>query len=586
MLYAPQTPRPLGPNAAEDLDAYRRWARWHEAWRLCVEPPPGVGPEITFVTFVEGAAPTSVEVLARSLGHQTSERWQLVIAVSGKPPSELDAILAATLGTGQHAGAPHRVRVEVAPKGATLHDACQRALLGTTTPAFCFMDPADELAPDAVAQLSSALVAADVAYADEDVRGPSGLHRTPALKPDWSPELLLSRPYLGRPVAMGVAPALAAGGIRAVESGDWEHDLFLRVTERAAGISHVAAVLCHRAADVRPSPLGPGAVVAALRRRHEVADVQPGRLASTWSVLRHPPTVPVSVIVPFRDGAQRLRACADSLLTASGVSDLELVLVDNGSTEPETVTLLERLSCDERVTVLHDDRAFNWAALNNAAAARARGDVLVFVNDDVVASDPGWLAPLVAHAHRREVGAVGARLVYADGTLQHAGVVLGLVAVSGHVLAGLEEDRAGYLGMDLTTRDVSAVTGACLATSRHAFGALGGFDEALGLDFNDVDYCLRARKHHLRVVYEPRSQLVHHESASRGTSGSEETAQLFCERWRDQLAQGDPYLNAHLSRSDLSCSIEDPGSTAERIAHALEATASERALERTPVSVS
>lgn len=559
LLFAPQSPRPLRPDAASDGVRYRRWAAAREEWRLTVEAPPLPGPEIAVLVVDDGATPGALRTTLDALARQTSDSWQLSITLIGSPALDVESAVADALG-----GARGRVRMHTEPEGTHRASACASALEESSAPAFAILAPGDRLAPDAVAQLSAALVDADVAYADEDRAHAHGLFDAPLLKPGWSPELLLGYRYTGHPVALRVAPVIAAGGIRPVEDGDWEHDLLLRVTERTARVAHVAAVLCHRDARMRypdaAGPPGPGAVVAALERRQEAAEVTPGPLPATWRVRRHaghPPSV--SAIVPFKDSTRLLRACVDSLReTAAGVM-LEVLLVDNGSTEPETATLVDLLSARDRVRVLRDDRPFNWAALNNAAAADARGEVLLFMNDDVRALRPGWLELLAAHALRPEIGAAGARLLYPDGRLQHGGIALGLAGATGHVLAGLEAGLPGYLGMAVLTRDVTAVTGACMATGREVFERLGGFDEGLGLDFNDVDYCLRARSRGLRVVYEPGAELVHHESPSRGTSGSEETAAAFLARWGETVAAGDHFWNPQLSHRDPSAALDDLG---------------------------
>ncbi len=575
MLVTPLSPRKLRPDAASDPALYRRWAAAQDSWRRAVGPPPAEGPEIALLMVVGAGTPSDgplgLQRTLESLAAQTVARWQLSVTVAGTPDAALDAAVTGAL----RAGMAGRVGVQARPAGVDVTAAYNWALEECGSPAVAFLEPGDELAPDAVARLSAALVDADVAYADEDRTGPDGLASTPVLKPDWSPELLLSWRYVGRPLALRVAPVVAAGGIRPLADGDWEHDLLLRVTERTPRVAHVAAVLCHRR-DVAGPHAGPAAVAAAISRRGEPAAVLPGPLRATWSVRRHRARgdrTTVSAIVPFRDSTTLLRACTDSLYAgATGADgcggadrpiDVELVLVDNGSTEPETATLLDRLrarrSSNVRLLVRRDDRPFNWAALNNAAVAESHGEVLLFVNDDVQRGSAGWMELLVAQALRPEVGAVGARLVYPDGRLQHAGIVLGLAGATGHVLAGLEPGRPGYLGMAVLTRDVSAVTGACMATRREVFEQLGGFDEALGLDFNDVDYCLRARRRGLRVVLEADAELVHLESPSRGTSGSEETAAAFLARWGGAVEEGDPFYNRNLSHLDFSAALDEPG---------------------------
>jgi O-antigen biosynthesis protein len=207
--------------------------------------------------------------------------------------------------------------------------------------------------------------------------------------------------------------------------------------------------------------------------------------------------------------------------------------------------------------VVRDDRSFNWAALNNAAVDAARGDVLLFLNNDIEARRPGWLGALAAQALRPDVAAVGARLLYPDGRVQHAGVVIGIGA-AGHILVGLPADQPGYLGLAVLTRECSAVTGACMASRRSLFEELGGFDEGLGIDTNDIDFCLRAQQRGYRVLYEPLAELIHYESPSRGKTGTVPDIRRFMLRWDEQIESGDPFFNPHLTRLDGSCALRRP----------------------------
>jgi GT2 family glycosyltransferase len=265
----------------------------------------------------------------------------------------------------------------------------------------------------------------------------------------------------------------------------------------------------------------------------------------------------VSIVIPFRDQPRFLRTCLDSV-RATTEDNPEFILIDNGSSEPETKSLLERVGAQPRVHVVPDPGPFNWARLSNAGAGLAAGEVLLFMNNDIEAVRPGWLSALVAHALREDVGAVGARLLYADRRLQHCGIVVGLNGAAGHPLVGLDESEPGYLDMATATRECSAVTGACLATRKTVFDRLGGFDETLGVDLNDVDFCLRAWNEGYRVVYEPEAELLHHESPSRGTAGATGDIVRFVERWGDYISAGDRYFNRHLTRQDPSCGLAGP----------------------------
>jgi GT2 family glycosyltransferase len=333
----------------------------------------------------------------------------------------------------------------------------------------------------------------------------------------------------------------------------------LRITERSASVSHVGEVLVHRRVDEEVyRGAGSGLhIERALERRGESAVVEPdARYPNSWTIRRQSPgAVKISVVIPFRDGATYLRTVVDSITATAAGADIELLLVDNGSAEPETQTLVEELSARRDVVVLPDARPFNWAALNNAAVQRATGNVLLFLNNDIEALKEGWLQALAASALRSDVAAVGARLLFPDGRVQHAGVVIGLGGAAGHALWGLAGDEPGYLGMAVLPRECSAVTGACMATRIEVFAELQGFDENLGVDLNDVDYCLRAIHRGYRVLFEPGAELTHYESPTRGTSGSVPNVRRFVDHWIDDLLAGDRYLNRNLTRVDSSCAL-------------------------------
>ena len=199
----------------------------------------------------------------------------------------------------------------------------------------------------------------------------------------------------------------------------------------------------------------------------------------------------MSVIVPFRDQAALTVACLDSLVRDPGHPIDEFVLIDNGSVEPETRVLRRRLEARASTRVLEYPGPFNWSAINNLAAATCRTDMLLFMNNDIEATSPGWLHALVELGQRPEVGAVGARLVYPDGKLQHAGVVLAVGGIAAHILNGMPGNRQGYFGMDRLVRSYSAVTAACMLVRRRVFEELDGFDEAFPVAFNDIDFCIR-----------------------------------------------------------------------------------------------
>jgi GT2 family glycosyltransferase len=276
------------------------------------------------------------------------------------------------------------------------------------------------------------------------------------------------------------------------------------------------------------------------------------------------------VIVPTRDRPELLARCAEGVLRRTDYPAIELIVADNDSREPDTQRLFTELRRDERVRIVPVPGAFNYSAINNAAAATATGEVLVLLNNDIDVIDPGWLREMVGHAMRRDVGAVGARLLFGDGTIQHAGVVLGVgqfeggPGIAGHFGFHAPSTDEGYHGQFVLTREVSAVTGACLALRRSVYEGVGGLDAVnLPVALNDVDLCLRIRALGLRIVWTPFAELLHLESASRGSDQTPETAERFrreCrylrERWGPVLA-ADPFYNPGFSRADHGFRLAD-----------------------------
>jgi O-antigen biosynthesis protein len=557
VLYAPRALPPLPPDVSQDPGPYAAWAPHHEEQRA----RRGRGTRRSNLRLVLPVADADPAAVLRTLQSVRRQRggWSLtVVAAEDRAPEIRSLVHSATALRDRR-----RVRL-VAAGGA----GSERDLLGVGIEASrglprALLFPGDVWAPDAVALLSASLTPTNVVYADEDELEADGTWGAPRFKPDFSPEFLLSSAYVGRPFAMGAEvadhlPRLVASGTTALE-----HECALAATEVADEVIHIPEVLCHRSGgtEQRTGPASIRHLQAALVRRADEAAVVVGPRPGDYRIVRAARTgVSVSILIPFRDEPRLLRTCVDSIAATTRMhARVELVLIDNGSTDPETLTLVERLGDSPDARVLTDPRPFNWAALNNAAAREAQGDILLFLNNDIEAHRSGWLAPLCAQALRPDVGVAGARLLYPDRRLQHCGLVVGLTGAAGHVLGGLDEDEPGYLDMATAARECSAVTGACLATRREVFELLGGFDETLGVDLNDVDYCLRAGAQGLRTVYEPAAELIHHESPSRGTAGGVGDVVEFLDRWKEYISHGDRYLNPHLTRADPSCGLARPG---------------------------
>ncbi|MDT7952884.1 MAG: glycosyltransferase [Acetobacteraceae bacterium] len=360
-------------------------------------------------------------------------------------------------------------------------------------------------------------------YADEDRLDGTERHR-PIFKPVFAPELNRRMAYLGACVCVRTAA----------------------ITEPPAGaVAEWAAALASRL-----DPARVGRVPRILFHRDDAAAEAPPRPAPApqW------PEPSVAIIIPTRNLAQLLATCVDSIrnLTDYPPEKLHFVIIDNGSDQPDALALLDRLGREPQITILRDPSAFNYARLNNAAAAAARQEVLVFLNNDTEIVEPGWLRAMAGWAATPGIGVVGPKLLYPDRTIQHAGVVLGIGGVAGHSFVGLPADSPGYLGLASVTREAAALTGACIAIRRALFEAIGGFDPHLEIAFNDTALCCESIRRGNRNLYLGDVAVVHHESKSRGFDDTPEKLARFhseCSHVRleyKSLFDQDPYYSPNL----------------------------------------
>ena len=275
----------------------------------------------------------------------------------------------------------------------------------------------------------------------------------------------------------------------------------------------------------------------------------------------------VSILIPNKDHKEDLERCIQSLFDVSIYKSFEIIVIENGSVEESTFQYYEQL-CNSHdnvkvVTWVAND-GFNFSALNNFGAAYANGEYLLFLNNDTEILKKDAILEMVSHASRKEVGAVGARLYYPDGTVQHAGVIVGLGGIAGHAFKDFPRQNGGYFYRSFCIQDYSAVTAACMMMSKKLFDEIGGFDEKLKVAFNDIDLCMEIRKRDKLIVYTPYAELYHYESKSRGLENTKEKVQrfnseveYFAKKWKNELNAGDPYYNINLTleKHDFSLKI-------------------------------
>ncbi len=395
----------------------------------------------------------------------------------------------------------------------------------------------------------------DVAYSDEDKLSEDGVFEDAFFKPDYSPDYILSCNYFNHLTVFRRAVLDRTGLLRSDYDGAQDYDLVLRALEISHTVVHIPDILYHWRKVSGSTAAGFGAksyaheagrkaVAAALARRGERAEVLNVGYAGHYRVRRELSRHPlVSIIIPMRDKVGILRVCLESLRKSS-YTNTEIIVVDNGSTDPETLDYLGGLT-DCRV--LRYDIPFNFSRLNNLAAREAAGEVLLFLNNDIEVITPDWMEEMLQHALRPEIGAVGAKLLYPDERIQHAGIVLGIGGVAGHAHKYFHRLSEGYFSMLADIRNFSAVTGACMMVRKDVFEQVGGFDETnLAVAFNDVDLCLKIGVAGYRCVVTPFAELYHHESISRGLAMNYNEIFYMQKRWGD-LLRNDPFYSPYLS---------------------------------------
>jgi len=508
-----------------------------------------------------------LEAAITSVERQLYDQWELCIADDASTDPEVRPFL-----EGVAAGNP-RIKLIFREQNGHI-SACSNSALGLATGEWCsLLDQDDVLAEHALAFVALEIEEhpdAGLIYSDEDKIDSAGLRSNPFFKPDWNPELFLGQNFINHLGVYRTDLLREIRGFREGFEGSQDYDLALRCIERLqpAQVRHIPRILYHwravsgslaAVADAKPyaKEAARRAIGDHLRRvgisgRAEACPENTESHRVVYELADPPPLV--SIIIPMRDRVDLIERCVASIREQTEYPAIEFVVVDNGSIEPATLKFLRTMEQDSAAQIVRDGGSFNFSRLINRGAAIAKGEALAFLNNDIEANEAGWLREMVSQAVRPGVGAVGARLWYPNGTLQHGGVVVGLGGVAGHAFTGVPRGHAGYFNRAWLQQNCSAVTGACMVLRREVFENAGGFDEVnLAISFNDIDFCLRLRAAGLQNVWTPYANLIHHESASRGHQRSpEEQAQFVREaaymqrKWGVELLH-DPFYNSNLS---------------------------------------
>ncbi|CBN58323.1 glycosyltransferase [Kamptonema sp. PCC 6506] len=558
---------PGGFVVPQPIDTYDAWLdvnQWNERAReylisrleLCQEKLP----KISVVMPVYNPPIEFLEMAITSVTKQVYQDWELCIA----DDCSTDATVAETLK--KLAQKDSRIRLAFRTKNGNISAATNSAAELATGDFILFLDNDDELTPDALGEVALYLAAhpeTDFLYSDDDKIDTEGHRFCPQFKPDWSPELLLSYMYLGHLCVVRSQIFEKIGGLRLGFEGSQDYDFALRATEVSRQVGHLPLVLYHwRTAPgstaisgaAKPASFGAGqkAIQEALERRKIAGSVYQPDWASKENLgifsQHFPDNGPaVTIIIPTKNQLMLLKGCLDSLKKTT-YQNYQVVAIDNESDDPKTLEYLNQIH-HQVLRIKNEGGKFSFAAINNRAVEKVESEYILFLNNDTEVINPRWLSQMVGYAQVSGVGAVGARLLYPDSRIQHAGIIHGLHhGLAGHAFKLMSSDNRGYLSLAMVTRNYSAVTAACMLTPRNLFLELGGFDEQnFAVAYNDVDYGYRLLEQGYRSVYCPDAELLHREGTSRGFNDNPQEVAAYRRKYARKV---DDFYSPHLSLDD------------------------------------
>jgi glycosyltransferase involved in cell wall biosynthesis len=535
-------------------------------------------PLISVVMPVYNPNPIHLDETIRSVRMQLYPHWELCIADDASTDRKVRQVI------DRNAKLDSRIKVVYRKTNGHISQATNSALEFAHGEFVAFLDHDDVLSEHALYWVAAELEAhpqTDILYSDSDFLDDDDVRSRPYFKPDFNLELMLGHNLVNHLGVYRRSLVEAVGGMRVGFEGSQDYDLLFSVLGKSAveRVRHIPVVLYHwRRSDKAPpyssrnldrcAAAARAAVTDFLASRGVEADVLPAPKAINWQRIRYhlpDPAPKVSVIIPTKNQFELLQKCVRGVLNDTDYPSLEVVIVDHESDDVQTKALLKELAKDPRVRVLPYVGPFNFSAINNFAVRNSKGEILAFLNNDLEILHSDWLREMVSHVMRPKIGAVGAKLYYPNGKIQHAGVIIGMGGVAGHQFLNMPHDFPGPNGETILVHELSAVTGACMVVRRSTFVEVGGFDAInLPVAFNDIDFCLRLREHGYRNIFTPFAEFIHHESASRGLDLAPEKQERFrkeCEymstRWGEMLER-DPYYNPNLSLQILTAGPAAP----------------------------
>lgn len=512
--------------------------------------------------------------MIESVQAQTYANWELCLADGSGSEHSLAPIVE------EYRVKDKRIKYCLLDKNEGIAGNTNEALKMATGDFIVLTDHDDLLSPEALYQCAKAVQTeprTDVIYSDEDKVDMSGRKFfEPHFKSDYNIDLLCTMNYICHLFVVRKDVMEQAGLFESCYDGAQDHDFILRCTEKAEHIVHIPKVLYHWRCHAQSTSENPEsklyafengckAVKAHYDRIGIPAEVEQGPfygMYRTHYLWKEQPLV--SILIPNKDHAADLKKCMDSIEEKSTYRNFEFIIVENNSTEEETFSYYKEIEKRDNVRVLYYKEDFNYSRINNFGAKEANGEYVLLLNNDTEMIEPDSIKEMLDVCMRLDVGIVGAKLLYEDNTIQHAGVIIGFGGVAGHAFIGQDRDDNGYFSRIISVQDLSAVTAACLMVRRSVFDEVEGLNEEFKVAFNDIDFCLKVRKAGYLVVYNPYAQFYHYESKSRGQEDSadkvarfQQEIGLFGERWGELLEHGDPYYNPNLTLDKADFSLKE-----------------------------
>lgn len=554
-------------NSNSELD-YEIWFNEHKATDEQLEKQRKIkfnySPKFSIIVPTYKTPEKFLKEMIESVIAQTYTKWELCVADGSENNDVKTRVLE------QYASSDSRIKINVLNKNKGISENTNEALALATGDYIVLLDHDDLLAPNALYEVAKAInedESIDVLYTDEDkISIDLKHHFQPSFKPDFSIDLLRSNNYICHMFVVKKNIVDRIKGFRKEYDGSQDYDFIFRCTFWARKIKHIPKILYHwrmHHNSVAGNPESKMYAYEAGKRAIEYDLEQNGINANVeyieylgfynvkYDIIGEPK---VSIIIPNKDEKETLKTCIDSILEKTTYENYEIIVVENNSVSNEIFDYYKEIEKNDKINVITWEKEFNYSAINNYGIRQSNGEYIILLNNDTEIITDDWLQEMLGVCQRKDVGIVGAKLYYPDDTVQHAGVVIGLGGIAGHIFNGLGRKEPGYYTKALIKQDVSAVTAACLMVKRSIFNEVNGLEEDLKVAFNDVDFCLKVREKGYLVVFDPSVELYHYESKSRGIEDTPEKIARFASeieymrnKWSKILEKGDPFYNKNLS---------------------------------------